>query len=82
MPTTEDHPDSSPYWGANPKFPPSPVRAGRNEVRFSSVTAPRTGYTFSPTKLLAIQFHVPAVTVGSTRSAYHFCIKNLTFLQD
>lgn len=80
--TTEDHPDGSPYWGATPNFPPSPVRVGRNEVRFSSVTPPRTSYNFDETKLLAIQFHVPAVTIGTTRSAYRFCIKNLTFLKD
>jgi hypothetical protein len=80
--TTEDHPDGSPYWGATSSFPPSPVRLGRNEVRFSAVTGPRPSYTFDPTKLLAIQFHVPAVTVGTTRAAYRFCIKNLTFLKD
>jgi hypothetical protein len=81
-PTTEDHPDGSPYWGASSTFPPSPVRIGRNEVRFSSVAGPRTSYTFDPTKILAIQFHVPAVTTGSSRGAYRFCIKNLTFLKD
>jgi hypothetical protein len=80
--TTEDHPDGSPYWGATSDFPPSPVRVGRNELRFSSVTGPRSSYTFDPTKILAIQFHVPAVTVGTTRAAYRFCIENLTFLQD
>jgi hypothetical protein len=46
------------------------------------VTGPRSSYTFDPTKILAIQFHVPAVTVGTTRAAYRFCIENLTFLQD
>lgn len=80
--TTEDHADGSPYWGAASNFPPSPVKVGRNEVRFSGVTGPRTSYTFDTTKILAIQFHVPAITVGSARGAYRFCIKNLTFLKD
>ena len=82
MTTTEDHADGSPYWGATSSFPPSPVTVGRNEVRFSAVTGPRTSYTFDRTKILAIQFHVPAITVGTTRGAYRFCVKNLTFLKD
>lgn len=82
MTTTEEHADGSPYWGAAPSFPPSPVVVGRNEVRFSAVSGPRTSYTFDATRILAIQFHVPAITVGSTRGAYRFCVKNLTFLKD
>jgi hypothetical protein len=80
--TTEDHVDGSPYWGATSSFPPSPVKVGRNELRFSGVSGPRSSYTFDATKILAIQFHVPAITVGSTRGAYRFCIENLTFLKD
>jgi hypothetical protein len=80
--TTEDHADGSPYWGATSSVPPSPVVVGRNEVRFSAVTGPRSSYTFDSTRILAIQFHVPAITVGTTRGAYRFCVKNLTFLED
>jgi hypothetical protein len=35
-----------------------------------------------PNKILAIQFHVPAVTTGTARRPYSFCIKNLTFLKE
>jgi hypothetical protein len=64
------------------RYPPSPVRPGRNEFRWSEVSAPRATYAFDHTKILAIQFHVPAVTSGTSRSAYEFCISNLTFLTE
>jgi hypothetical protein len=80
--STEDHPDGSPYWEADERYPPSPVRPGRNEFRWADVRAPRTTYAFDHTKLLAIQFHVPAVTSGTSRSPYEFCISNLTFLTE
>jgi hypothetical protein len=79
--TTEDHADGSPYWGATSSYPPSPIVVGHNELSFAAVLPPRTSYTFDRTKILAIQFHVPAVTSGTTRGAYSFCIKNLTFLK-
>jgi hypothetical protein len=78
--STEDHPDGSPYWDADSGYPPSPVEVGRNELRWDDVKSPRENYAFDRTKILAIQFHVPAITSGSMRGAYHFCIKNLTFL--
>ena len=80
--STEDHPDGSPYWDADSDFPPSPVEPGRNEFRWADVRAPRTNYEFDHRKILAIQFHVPAVTSGTTRGDYVFCIKNLAFLTE
>ena len=80
--STEDHPDGSPYWGATSDYPPSNVAVGHNEFRWDEVATPRTNYIFDPTKILAIQFHVPAVTSGTTRGAYEFCISNLTFLRE
>jgi len=79
--STEDHLDGSPYWGADNRYPPSKVVVGRNEFRWADVAAPRPeNYTFDRTKILAIQFHVPAVVSGTERSPYEFCISNLTFL--
>ena len=80
--STEDHVDGSPYWGADERYPPSPVISGRNEFRWADVSAPRDTYAFDRTKILAIQFHVPAVTSGTSRSEYEFCISNLTFLRE
>jgi len=82
MTTTEDHPDGSPYWGATSNFQSSPAVVGHNEIAWSAVLPPRTSYTFDQKKILAIQFHVPAVTSGTTRRGYTFCIRNLTFLTD
>lgn len=79
--STEDHLDGSPYWDADDRYPPSPVVVGRNEFRWTDVAAPRPeNYTFDRKKILAIQFHVPAVVSGTERSPYEFCISNLTFL--
>jgi hypothetical protein len=80
--STEDHPDGSPYWEANDGYPPSPVAVGRNEVRWADVRPPRTNYEFDRTKILAVQFHVPAVTSGSERSPYSFCINYFELLTD
>lgn len=80
--TTEDHPDGSPYWNADSTYPPSPVNVGQNEFRWADVRAPRTSYVFERSKILAIQFHVPAITTGTERGAYSFCIKNLEFLTE
>jgi hypothetical protein len=81
--STEDHPDGSPYWGAegDGSYPASPVEA-HNEFRWADVKPPRMNYEFDRTKIVAIQFHVPAVTSGTTRGAYTFCISNLTFLTE
>jgi hypothetical protein len=81
--TTDDHPDGAPYWGATSSFPKSPVVAGAvNTIKFATdVKPPRTNYAYVPNKMLGIQFHVPAVA-APPRSAYEFCIKNLTFLRE
>jgi hypothetical protein len=78
--TTDNHPDGSPYWGAKPGYPDSNVVAGHNEFRFSEVAVPTSNYEFDRTKILAIQFHVPAITSGATRGAYEFCISKLSFV--
>jgi hypothetical protein len=82
--TTEDHPDGSPYWGATEKYAFSPVKQGYNRFRWTDVKAPKGSYAFDPSRLLAIQFHVPAVsyTEGSERRPYEFCVHNLTFLRE
>ena len=80
--STEDHPDGSPYWEADSDYSASPVEQGRNEVRLQDVRSPRTNYQFDPQKILAVQFHVPAITSGTSRGAYTFCIENLEFLTE
>jgi hypothetical protein len=80
--TTDNHADGSPYWGAKPGYPNSDVRAGRNQFRWNEVAVPTTNYAFDRTKILAIQFHVPAITSGANRGAYSFCISNLTLLTE
>jgi hypothetical protein len=82
--STEDHVDGSPYWGAGEdgSYPASNVAVGHNEFRWEDVTPPRTTYDFDRTKILAIQFHVPAITAGTSRGQYEFCISNLTFLRE
>ncbi|HEX6275518.1 MAG TPA: hypothetical protein VFZ53_20900 [Polyangiaceae bacterium] len=80
--STEDHPDGSPYWDASDDYPPSPVTTGRNEVRWADVRSPRTNYEFDRTKILSVQFHVPAVTSGSERAPYSFCINYFELLTE
>jgi hypothetical protein len=80
--TTEDHPDGSPYWGATSDYPPSAVVVGSNQFRWSDVRAPKSTYVFERKKIVAIQFHVPAAPLNTERSAYDFCISELTFLRD
>lgn len=77
MPATEGHTDGSDYWGATMNYPPSPVMAGVNVVKWDQVTGPR-GIPFDPTQMLAVQFHAPAAT--SAAGTYSFCISELTFL--
>ena len=83
--TTDDHPDGAPYWGANSSFGNSPVVASPqvNVVRWDAVKKPGTSasYVFDPSRLLGIQFHVPAVKTAPP-GAYAFCISKLTFLRD
>lgn len=86
--TTEDHPDGSPYWGAgsNGGYHPSPIVRGYNRFHWSDVGSPVPGdYAFDPTKILAIQFHVPAVDEEEKlddRRPFSFCVSNLTLLRE
>jgi hypothetical protein len=77
--TTESHPDGSPYWGATYLYPNSPVAIGTNVVLFYDIRPPRTNYEFDPSRMLGIQFHVPTTT-RIPKSAYGFCISNLTLI--
>lgn len=80
--TTDSHPDGAPYWGAgaNGMYPNSPVDVGVNRVLWTDIQPPRTGnYVFDTTRILGVQFHVPATT--SARSTYEFCISNVKLLR-
>jgi hypothetical protein len=80
--TTDSHPDGAPYWGAGGggMYPNSPVMMGVNRVLWSDITPPRTGnYVFDTTRMLGVQFHVPAST--SARGMYNFCISNVKLLR-
>jgi hypothetical protein len=79
--TTEAHADGSPYWGADERYPSSPVAIGTNRVLFADVRPPRTSYEFEARRMLGIQFHVPT-TPRIPKSTYAFCIKNLTLLRE
>jgi len=76
--TTDEHADGSPYWGATSMYPSSPVVPGVNRVLWTDIRPPRTNYVFDPTRMLGIQFHVPADV--NSRNGYAFCIKNLKLL--
>jgi hypothetical protein len=78
MPATEGHADGSNYWGAGMTFPPSPVVAGVNVVKWGEVQGPRGAIAFDPSQVLSIQFHVPAGTAAT--GTFNYCISNLTFL--
>jgi hypothetical protein len=83
--TTDDHPDGAPYWGADSSFRDSPVAVSPqvNVVRWDAVKKPGTAmtYVFDKTRMLGIQFHVPAVKLAP-RGAYNFCVSKLTFLRN
>ncbi len=83
--TTDDHPDGAPYWGATADFGASPVKASPdvNVIRWAQVRKPGAAptYVFDKARMLGIQFHVLAVS-SAPRSAYAFCVKNLTFLRE
>lgn len=56
----------------------SPLVAGHNVLLFADVASPtfvKPAVPFDPTKLLSVQFHVPAR--NSAPAAYSFCISNL-----
>jgi hypothetical protein len=60
----------------------SPVKVGRNEVRWSAVKGPfyltTTPPPFDPTTILSLQFHVPSATAAE--APYEFCISDVTAL--
>jgi hypothetical protein len=82
--TTDDHPDGAPYWGADASFSGSPVVTSPevNIVRWDAVKKPgkEATYAFDKSRLLGIQFHVPAVGAAPP-GAYSFCVSKLTFLR-
>jgi hypothetical protein len=72
----------SPYWGATSSFPSSPIVPGTNHVLWSDVFHPAGLYPFEPSRIVAMQFHAPAVyTVNATRGAYSFCVSNVKLLR-
>jgi hypothetical protein len=80
--TTDDHPDGAPYWNATSSYNNSPVMPGVvNRVLWTDIKPPRpASYTFETSKVLGIQFHVPAVATAP-KGAYSFCVKNFTFIR-
>lgn len=60
----------------------SPVKVGRNEIRWSAVKGPfyltTTPPTFDPTTILSLQFHIPSGTAAA--ASYDFCISDVTAL--
>lgn len=85
--TTDDHKDGAPYWydgtpSATGTYKNSPVVANAvNVIHWADIKPPRTNYTFETSKMLGIQFHVPAVS-SAPKGAYSFCISELTFVRD
>ena len=60
---------------------PVPLRPNCGRRRAGYVHPPRPqDYTFDPTRMLGIQFHVPTNTMS--RTPYAFCIRNLTLLRE
>jgi len=60
----------------------SPVKVGRNEIRWAAVKGPfyltTTPPAFDPTTILSLQFHIPSATAAE--SPYDFCISDVTAL--
>ena len=83
--TTDDHPDGAPYWGGDKSFNPSPIVVSPevNVIRWDQVKKPgeTPSYEVDRSRLLGIQFHVPAVSIAP-RGSYEFCVKNLRLLFD
>ena len=88
--TSEEYPGGSPFWGAPPAWgqphnDASPVVQGHNAFLWRDVSAPpdaKSEYAFDRTRILGIQFHVPALSQDSARLPYAFCISNLAFLRE
>lgn len=89
--TTDSHSKGAPFWGAQSKgnamFPNSPVIEGENKIFFDDKTAlngiesaDTTFYKFDATRLLGVQFHVPAN--ASSTVAYAFKISKIRFLRN
>jgi hypothetical protein len=78
--TTDEHPDGAPYWGADSTYPASPVMTGTNRVLWTDIKPPRTNYVFDTTRMLGVQFHVPAVA-AAPKGEYNFCISNVKMLR-
>ena len=81
--TTDDHPDGAPYWGADSAFDNSPAMTGVNVIHWDAVKKPGTSqsYVFDKSRLLGMQFHVPAVK-SAPPGAYSFCVSNVTLLRE
>jgi hypothetical protein len=76
-PTTENNPAS---WGGL-TLALSPVKVGRNEIRWAEVGGPNyiaPPPAFDPTRLLSVHFHVPADTASS--ATFSFCVSNVAVL--
>jgi hypothetical protein len=60
----------------------SPVKVGRNEIRWSAVKGPfyltTTPPPFDPTTILSLQFHIPSGTAAE--APYEFCVSDVTAL--
>jgi hypothetical protein len=84
--TSDEHSTMSPYWGAqalgDSKWPKSPVIAGVNTILFATDIQPPTlgRYTFDPSRLLGVRFHV--VADANASKDYEFTISNVELLRD
>jgi len=82
--TTDDLPIGAPYWeaqsGGDGTYPMSPASAGVNRLKWDEVQPPKLGYyTFDPSRLLGVRFHVPTTTSGNY--SYDFTIANVVALR-
>ena len=70
------------YWGASSSYPPSPVKAGHNEVRWEDFKGPmaKPGDKSDTAHIEAIHFHVPTTTSAS--APFSYCISNLKLLTE
>jgi hypothetical protein len=76
-PATENNPAS---WGGL-TLALSPVKVGRNEIRWADVGGPNyiaPPPPFDPTRILSVHFHVPADTRAA--ATFRFCISNVAVL--
>ena len=84
--TSQLHPQGSPFWqpGTKSLWQPSPIKAGHNEFKWSSVLPPaESGYEFDAHKIVGI--HVQVVhpdPANLTDVQFDFCISNLAVLKE